>query len=32
MIDLARSCGATLITCDNPKEVMAILREMGLHK
>ena len=32
MAELARSCGVTLITCDNPREVMGILREMGLHK
>ena len=31
MLELARRCGATLITCDNPKEVRETLREMGLH-
>ncbi|WP_281819630.1 hypothetical protein [Eisenbergiella massiliensis] len=32
MIETAKECGATLITCDNPREVMQILRDMGLHR
>ena len=32
MIEIAKECGATLITCDNPREVMQILRDMGLHR
>lgn len=31
-IELAYQCGATLITCDNPAEVLNILRKKGLHK
>lgn len=31
-IDLAVAMGAELITCDNPDEVLAILRKKGLHK
>ncbi len=31
-IDLAVKMGAELITCDNPDEVLAILRKKGLHK
>ncbi len=31
-IDLAVKLGAELITCDNPDEVLAILRAKGLHK
>ena len=31
-IDLAIQMGAELITCDNPDEVLAILRRKGLHK
>lgn len=30
-IDLAVAMGAELITCDNPDEVLAILRRKGLH-
>jgi len=31
-IDLAVAMGAELITCDNPDEVLAILRKKGLHR
>ena len=31
-IDIAVKMGATLITCDNPDEVLAILRKKKLHK
>lgn len=31
-IDLAVEMGSELITCDNPDEVLAILRQKGLHK
>ena len=31
-IDLALQMGAELITCDNPDEVLAVLRRKGLHK
>lgn len=31
-IELSRKFGAELITCDNPDEVLAILREKKLHK
>ena len=31
-IDLAVQMGAELITCNNPDEVLAILRKKGLHK
>ncbi len=31
-IQLAHECGATLITCDNPVEVLSILKDMGLHQ
>lgn len=31
MLELARECGASLVTCNNPREVTAILQEMGLH-
>lgn len=31
-IDLAVQMGAELITCNNPDEVLAILRKKGLHQ
>jgi hypothetical protein len=31
-IDLAVQMGVELITCNNPDEVLAILRKKGLHK
>ena len=31
-IDLAVAYGAELITCNNPDEILRILREKGLHK
>lgn len=31
-IELALKAGAELITCNNPDEVLSILRQMGLHK
>ena len=31
-IDLSVGIGAELITCNNPDEVLSILRRKGLHK
>lgn len=31
-VELARRMGAELITCDNPDEILAILRKKGLHR
>ena len=31
-IDLAVAYGAELITCNNPDEVLTVLRKKGLHK
>ncbi len=31
-VDAAIACGVTLITCNNPDEVLAILRRKGYHK
>ncbi len=31
-VDMAARCGAELITCNNPDEILRILREKGLHR
>ena len=31
-VDLAIQSGVTLITCNNPDEILEILRKKGLHK
>ena len=31
-VDLAIAAGAPLITCDNPDEILAILRKKGYHQ
>ena len=31
-VDMAIECGATLITCNNPGEILALLRAKGYHK
>ena len=30
-VDMAIECGATLITCNNPGEILALLRAKGYH-
>jgi len=31
-VDEVIACGATLITCNNPDEILAFLRERGKHQ
>ena len=31
-VDMAIACGATLITCNNPDEILDLLRKKGYHK